>query len=126
MYEAMSLDRRGFFSAAAITAATARLGVIGSVFEQIACAATRLSSEGDMPSLGGATQWLNSQPLTTSGLRGKVVVVQFCTYSCINWLRTLPYVRAWADKYKSQGLVVIGAHTRSSDSRKTSTGFAAL
>jgi thiol-disulfide isomerase/thioredoxin len=111
MYEAIIYDRRGFFSAAAMTAAAARLGVIGSAMEQMACAASRLTSEGEMPSLGGATQWINTQPLTTSGLRGKVVLVQFCTYSCINWLRTLPYVRAWADKYKNQGLVVIGAHT---------------
>jgi thiol-disulfide isomerase/thioredoxin len=64
-----------------------------------------------MPSLGGATGWLNSPPLTTAGLHGKVVLVEFWTYSCINWLRTLPYVRAWAGKYKNQGLVVIGVHT---------------
>jgi thiol-disulfide isomerase/thioredoxin len=64
-----------------------------------------------MPSLGGATGWLNSPPLTASGLRGKVVVIDVWTYSCINWLRTLPYVRAWADTYKDQGLVVIGVHT---------------
>ena len=55
--------------------------------------------------------WLNSQPLTAAGLRGKVVLVDFWTYSCINWRRTLPYVRAWAEKYKDQGLVVIGVHT---------------
>lgn len=67
--------------------------------------------EGELPSLAGATTWLNSQPLTPAGLRGKVVLVQFWTYTCVNWLRTLPYVRAWADKYKSQGLVVIGVHT---------------
>ena len=64
-----------------------------------------------MPSLDGATGWLNSPPLTAAGLRGKVVLVEFSTYSCINWLRTLPYVRAWAEKYKDQGLVVIGVHT---------------
>ena len=64
-----------------------------------------------MPSLGGADPWLNTPPLTTAGLRGKVVLVDFWTYSCINWLRTLPYVRAWADKYRSQGLVVIGVHS---------------
>ena len=64
-----------------------------------------------LPSLGGATEWLNSQPLTPAGLRGKVVLVDFWTYTCINWLRTLPYVRAWAEKYKDQGLVVIGVHT---------------
>jgi thiol-disulfide isomerase/thioredoxin len=63
-----------------------------------------------LPSLGSATGWLNSQPLTASGLHGKVVMVDFCTYTCINWLRTLPYVRAWAEKYKNQGLVVIGVH----------------
>ena len=55
--------------------------------------------------------WLNSPPLTPEGLRGKVVLVDFWTYSCINCLRTLPYVRAWAEKYKDQGLVVIGVHT---------------
>jgi len=64
-----------------------------------------------MPSLDGATGWLNSPPLTAAGLRGKVVLVEFWTYSCINWLRTLPYVRAWAEKYKDRGLVVIGVHT---------------
>ncbi len=67
--------------------------------------------EGELPSLAGATAWLNSQPLTPASLRGKIVLVQFWTYTCINWRRTLPYVRAWADKYKSQGLVVIGVHT---------------
>ncbi len=64
-----------------------------------------------MPPLNGVTGWLNSPPLTTAGLRGKVVLVEFWTYSCINWLRTLPYVRAWAEKYRNQGLVVIGVHT---------------
>jgi thiol-disulfide isomerase/thioredoxin len=67
--------------------------------------------EGAMPSLAGATQWLNSPPLTAADLRGHVVLVDFWTYTCINWLRTLPYVRAWADKYQDQGLVVIGVHT---------------
>ena len=71
----------------------------------------RLPDKGEMPSLGGATGWLNSQQLTGADLRGKVVLVDFWTYSCINWLRTLPYVRAWAEKYKDQGLVVIGVHT---------------
>jgi thiol-disulfide isomerase/thioredoxin len=71
----------------------------------------QLPVEGDMPPLDGATAWLNSQPLNSSGLRGKVVLVDFCTYTCINWLRTLPYVRAWAGKYKDHGLVVIGVHT---------------
>ena len=59
----------------------------------------------------GATAWLNSPALTAAELRGKVVLIDFWTYTCINWLRTLPYVRAWAEKYKDQGLVVIGVHT---------------
>jgi thiol-disulfide isomerase/thioredoxin len=64
-----------------------------------------------MPPFNGATEWLNSPPLTPEGLRGKVVLVSFWTYTCINWLRTVPYLRAWADKYKDQGLVVVGVHT---------------
>ena len=70
-----------------------------------------LPVEGPMPPLTGAVQWLNSPPLTAEGLRGKVVLVDFWTYSCINCLRSLPYVEAWAQKYKDQGLVVIGVHT---------------
>jgi cytochrome c biogenesis protein CcdA/thiol-disulfide isomerase/thioredoxin len=69
-----------------------------------------LPIEGTMPSLDGAVAWLNSPPLTREALRGKVVVIDFWTYSCVNCLRTLPYVRAWYDKYKDQGLVVIGVH----------------
>ena len=71
----------------------------------------RLPVEGELPSLDGATGWLNSPPLTAAGLRGKVVLVDFWTYTCINWLRQLPYIRAWAGKYSGQGLVVIGVHT---------------
>ena len=70
-----------------------------------------LPVEGQMPELAGAVAWLNSPPLTREALRGKVVVVDFWTYSCINCLRSLPYIKAWAEKYKSQGLVVIGVHT---------------
>ena len=70
-----------------------------------------LSVEGTLPPLTGATDWLNSPPLTDAALKGKVVLVDFWTYSCINCLRTIPYVRAWAEKYKDQGLVVIGVHT---------------
>ena len=69
-----------------------------------------LPVEGQLPSLNGAVQWLNSPPLTAQSLRGKVVLVDFWTYSCINCLRSLPYVKAWADKYRDQGLVVIGVH----------------
>ena len=73
--------------------------------------AVQLPVEGSMPSLAGATEWLNSPPLTPAGLRGSVVLVEFWTYTCINWLRTLPYVRAWAERYQDRGLVVIGVHT---------------
>jgi thiol-disulfide isomerase/thioredoxin len=79
--------------------------------QQLTAAPMRLAVEGQMPPLDGAIAWLNSPPLTRAGLRGKVVLVQFWTYSCINWLRTYPYVRAWAEKYKDAGLVVIGVHT---------------
>lgn len=71
----------------------------------------RLPDEGAMPSFNGAIQWLNSTPLTAESLRGKVVLVEFWTYSCINCLHTLPYVKAWAEKYSKQGLVVVGVHT---------------
>ena len=64
-----------------------------------------------MPSLGGATGWLNSEPLGPAELQGKVVLVDFWTYTCINWLRTLPYIRAWAKEYENDGLVVLGVHT---------------
>lgn len=70
-----------------------------------------LPVEGMMPPLTGATTWINTPPLTTEQLRGKVVVVDFWTYSCINCIRSIPYVRAWAEKYKDQGLVVISVHT---------------
>lgn len=69
-----------------------------------------LPVEGEMPSLAGATGWLNSAPLATASLRGKVVLVDFWTYSCINCLRALPYVRAWQTRYADHGLVVIGVH----------------
>jgi hypothetical protein len=70
-----------------------------------------LPVEGHLPGFDGATGWLNSSPLSPENLRGRVVLVDFCTYTCINWLRTLGYVRAWAEKYEDRGLVVIGVHT---------------
>jgi cytochrome c biogenesis protein CcdA/thiol-disulfide isomerase/thioredoxin len=73
-------------------------------------AADTLPVEGKMPPLDGAIQWLNSPPLSAEALRGKVVLVDFWTYSCINCIRAIPYVKAWAEKYKDQGLVVIGVH----------------
>src|SRR5262249_7915723 len=71
----------------------------------------KLPIEGDLPSFAGGGEWLNSPPLTPADLRGQVVLVDVCTYSCINWLRHLPYVRAWGEKYKGRGLVVIGVHS---------------
>jgi thiol-disulfide isomerase/thioredoxin len=79
--------------------------------QEMTPAAVALAIEGELPSFDGATAWLNSPPLSTADLRGKVVLIDFWTYTCINWLRQLPYVRAWAEKYKDQGLVVIGVHT---------------
>jgi len=73
--------------------------------------AVAMPVEGALPSFDGATGWLNSHPLTAGDLRGRVVLVGFWTYTCINWLRQLPYIRAWAEKYQAQGLVVIGVHT---------------
>jgi thiol-disulfide isomerase/thioredoxin len=131
MSEDINHHRRRFFGTSAMTIAAvagasiaaskralafigAPIGALAgdkSVVQQMTAAAVRLPVEGELPSLGGATGWLNSPPLTAADLRGKVVLVDFWTYTCINWLRTLPYVRAWADKYRDQGLVVIGVHS---------------
>lgn len=75
--------------------------------------------EGDMPELAGATAWLNSKPLTRADLRGKVVVLDFWTYSCINCLRALPYINAWYQHYKDSGLVIIGVHSPEFDFEKS-------
>lgn len=77
-----------------------------------------LPSDGAFPSLEGAVEWINSPPLTPAGLRGKVVLVEFWTFSCINWRREAPYVRAWSDKYARHGLVVIGVHSPEFDFEK--------
>src|SRR5215207_10538845 len=71
----------------------------------------QLGGQTELASLERANDWLNSPPLTPAAMRGKVVLIDFWTYTCINWLRTLPYLRAWADKYQDQGLVVLGVHT---------------
>lgn len=76
-----------------------------------ASAEDKTMMKSHLPSLNGATGWLNSEPLTPDGLLGKVVLADFWTFTCINWIRTLPYVRAWAEKYRDHGLVVIGIHT---------------
>ncbi|MBK1825202.1 cytochrome c biogenesis protein DipZ [Burkholderia orbicola] len=105
----------GAMMAAAADGAQAGEGAMaGSAMMRAAGAAgataAALPVEGTLPSLDGAVQWLNSPPLTAAGLRGKVVLVDFWTYSCINCLRTLPYTTAWARKYAPYGLVVIGVH----------------
>ena len=74
-----------------------------------------------MPSLGGATEWLNSEPRGPAGLRGHVVLVNFWTLTCINWLRQEPYIRAWSQAYRADGLVVIGVHTPEFSSSTSST-----
>lgn len=103
----ISLDRRRFLANAVMTIGAAGLGLAGCANAE-SPAAIRLSSEGELPPFSGATGWLISQPLTVRGLKGNVVLVNFWTFSCINSIRVLPYLRAWAAKYKSQGLVVIG------------------
>src|SRR5262252_2276364 len=103
-------QRRRFLGTAAMTMAAAQTGRLGYVMQQLTPAPAQLSIEGQFPSLGGATEWLNSRPLMSAGLRGKVVLIDFWTYTCINWLRSLPYVRAWSEKYRDKGLVVIGVH----------------
>jgi thiol-disulfide isomerase/thioredoxin len=82
----------------------------GTLGQQIMTTGPQSSPGGELASLDRATAWLNSEPLSATSLRGKVVLVDVWTFTCINWLRTLPYVRAWAEKYKDQGLVVIGVH----------------
>jgi thiol-disulfide isomerase/thioredoxin len=105
-------ERRRFFGLATGAIAAMGLGTSTSARSQSTSAkATNMSVEGVTPSLAGASGWINTSPLTSADLDGKVVLVEFWTYTCINWLRSHPYIRAWAEKYKEQGLVVIGAHT---------------
>jgi thiol-disulfide isomerase/thioredoxin len=101
-------DRRRLLATGFIALVASHLGILRSARAQ---AIRPLPVEGEMSSLDRATAWLNSPPLTAAGLRGKVVLINFWTYTCINWLRSLPYVRAWASKYAEHGLVVIGVHT---------------
>jgi len=90
--------------------AAARFGMLGAPVRPMTPASVVALAAGELASLRSATTWLNTPPLTEAGLRGKVVLVDVWTYTCINWLRTLPYVRAWFEKYRDQGLVVIGVH----------------
>jgi hypothetical protein len=111
MSEVFKQNRRRFLAAAALTAAAVPFGAAGCAGRLTASAPGQLPDEGELPSLDGASLWLNSQPLTAGSLRGKVALFQFCTYTCINWLRTLPYARAWAERYEGRGLVLVGVHT---------------
>jgi thiol-disulfide isomerase/thioredoxin len=96
-------SRRNFLRSAAAVMAGAEL-------YRVTASAADLGDEGRLPDFDGATEWLNSAPLHSKSLRGTVVLVNFWTYSCINSLRELPYMKAWARKYKDAGLVVVGVH----------------
>jgi thiol-disulfide isomerase/thioredoxin len=88
-----------------------RPGLLRSLVHRLAGDEVVLPVEGHLASFDGATGWLNSEPLTPQGLRGRVVMVDFWTYTCVNWLRTLPYLKAWDAKYRDQGLTIVGVHT---------------
>jgi len=103
MSEKISRGRRRVVASSLMTVAGVGLFSTSSAHAQ--------TGKRSLPSLGGATGWLNSPALTAASLHGKVVLIDVWTYTCINWLRTLPYVRAWSEKYKNQGLVVIGVHS---------------
>src|SRR5215207_11016348 len=110
-------DRRQLLRAAAMSIAAAHAGVFGGLVDgndsQTAAAgaqAGRQDASRELVAIGRANEWLNSPRLTPDSLAGKIVLVDFWTYTCINWLRTLPYLRAWIRKYK-QDLVLFGVHT---------------
>ncbi len=105
------VDGTGSDERRAGTTTPRRPGLIRSIAHRLAGDHLALPVEGRLASFAGATRWLHSEPLTPEGLRGRVVLVDFWTYTCVNWLRTLPYVRAWAAKYADAGLTVVGVHT---------------
>jgi len=88
-----------------------REGIVRSVAHRLAGTGSPFADEGALPPFDRATGWLNSPPLTPAALRGRVVLVSFWTYTCVNWLRTLPYLRAWDATYRRAGLTVVGVHT---------------
>jgi thiol-disulfide isomerase/thioredoxin len=104
MSTSIKSDRRQFLRSAGMALAASQLGAS-------AIAAASIFGEDNLPSLDGATAWLNSPPLSRHSLLGKVVLIDFWTYTCINWRRTYPYLRAWHEKYGGHGLAVIGVHT---------------
>jgi cytochrome c biogenesis protein CcdA/thiol-disulfide isomerase/thioredoxin len=89
----------------------APMAMTGTMMMSAAASTRDLPVEGELPGFDGAVSWLNSPPLTAEGLRGKVVLVDFWTYSCINCLRTLPYLKNWYDRYKDRGFVIVGVHS---------------
>lgn len=103
-------DRRRFVRAAATALAGASLGYLFRPLPVKLATAAQIAGD-ELTSLARATAWLNSPPLTAASLRSKIVLVDFWTYTCINWMRTLPYVRAWVERYAPHGLVVIGVHS---------------
>src|SRR4051812_11518536 len=107
------MTMRRLWFAVLIAALVAPIGLLAEVKGVLrpGSPSVQLPVESEFPSLAGATGWLNSQPLTPEGLRGKVVLIDFWTYTCINWRRSLPHVRAWSEKYRDHGLVVIGVHS---------------
>ena len=109
MSRELDSNRRRFLDVTARLLALAPFGLAGAAWPR-AQAAAQSPLPMALASLDRTTEWLNSPPLKAGGLRGKVVLVDFWTYTCINWIRTAPYVRAWADKYRDQGLVVVGVH----------------
>jgi thiol-disulfide isomerase/thioredoxin len=104
-------DNDGSSGTGTIPTGSGPAGLIRSIAHRLAGDDVAFPAEGRLASFEGATGWLNSEPLTPEGLRGRVVLVDFWTYTCVNWLRTLPYVRAWYAKYRDAGLTVIGVHT---------------
>jgi hypothetical protein len=107
----MTNDVRDQDGGGTATLSTSAPGFIRSIAHRLTGEPAALPDEGHLPGFEGATGWLNSEPLTPRGLRGRVVAVQFLTYTCVNWLRTLPYARAWAAKYADHGLTLVGVHT---------------
>jgi thiol-disulfide isomerase/thioredoxin len=121
MGDGIDRDRRRFLGQVAMTMTVTQFGAFGrlraegaSARDAEALAQARAEAKDRVPrelaAIGRATEWINTPPLAAASLLGKVVVVDFCTYTCINWLRTLPYVRAWSQKY-TQGIVLVGVHT---------------
>jgi thiol-disulfide isomerase/thioredoxin len=109
----MARDTRSIdgVSGATMSAQSNWPGLVRSIAHRLAGDRVELPVEGRLASFHGATSWLNTEPLTPEGLGGRVVLVDFWTFTCINWLRTLPYRKAWAAKYADAGLTVVGVHT---------------